>query len=156
MCIRDSLKTKASVKTEDMLIDKAHLLGLSIPEMTALVGGMRALGAVSGNSSVGVLTNRAGTLSNDFFVNLLDMGTMWAPVDESEEEYTGRDRSTGKEKFRASRADLIFGSNSQLRAVVETYAESGGEERFVRDFVAAWTKVMDADRFDLSYAKYHG
>ncbi|QIG53860.1 catalase/peroxidase HPI [Altererythrobacter sp. BO-6] len=152
---RNYLKTKASVKTEDMLIDKAHLLGLSIPEMTALVGGMRALGAVSGNTGHGVLTDRAGTLSNDFFVNLLDMSTKWSAADDSEEAYVGKCRKTGAEKWRATRADLIFGSNSQLRAVAETYAEAGGEERLVRDFVKAWTKVMDADRFDIRYAKYH-
>ena len=153
---RNYLRTKASVKTEDMLIDKAHLLGLSIPEMTALVGGMRALGAVSGNTGHGVLTDRAGTLSNDFFVNLLDMSTKWSAVDGSgDEEYVGKCRKTGAEKWRATRADLIFGSNSQLRAVAETYAEAGGEERLVRDFVKAWTKVMDADRFDIRYAKYH-
>jgi catalase-peroxidase len=154
---RNYLRNKASVKTEDLLLDKAHLLGLSIPELTALVGGMRAMGAVSGNTGHGVFTDKAGTLSNDFFVNLLDMGTKWAPVDGSEEEeYVGVDRASGAEKFRATRADLIFGSNSQLRAVAETYAEAGGEARFVADFVAAWTKVMDADRFDLTHAKYHG
>lgn len=152
---RNYLRNKASVKTEDLLIDKAHLLGLSIPEMTALVGGLRALGAVSGNTGHGVLTDRAGTLSNDFFVNLYDMSTKWAAADTDEELYIGSDRATGNEKFRATRADLIFGSNSQLRAVGETYAEAGGEERLVRDFVAAWTKVMDADRFDISHAKYH-
>ena len=151
---RNYLKTKASVKTEDMLVDKAHLLGLSIPEMTALVGGMRALGAVSTSadhgSSIGVFTDRPGTLSNDFFVNLLDMGTKWETVDESgDEEFVGRDRKTGEEKYRGTRTDLVFGSNSQLRAISETYAENGGEERLVRDFVNAWTKVMDADRFDV-------
>jgi catalase-peroxidase len=153
---RNYLRTKATVKTEDMLIDRAHLLGLSIPEMTALVGGMRALGAVSGNTGHGVLTDRAGTLSNDFFVNLLDMSTKWSAADSDEELYVGTCRKTGAEKYRATRADLIFGSNSQLRAVAETYAEAGGEERLVRDFVKAWTKVMDADRFDIAYAKYHG
>ena len=157
---RNYLKTKASVKTEDMLIDRAHLLGLSIPEMTALVGGMRALGAVSTHAkhgnSIGVLTDRPGTLSNDFFVNLLEMGTVWEVVDESgDEEFVGKCRIKGDEKWRATRTDLVFGSNSQLRAVAETYAEKGGEERMVRDFVKAWTKVMDADRFDLRCAKYH-
>jgi len=154
---RNYLRTKASVKTEDMLVDRANLLGLSVPEMAALVGGMRALGAVSGNTGHGVLTDRPGTLSNDFFVNLLDMGTKWTVVDDSgEEEFLGSCRKTGAEKWRASRADLVFGSNSQLRAVAETYAETGGEERLVRDFIKAWTKVMDADRFDLRCAKYHG
>ncbi len=157
---RNYLKTKASVKTEDMMVDKAHLLGLSIPEMTALVGGMRVLGAVSEHadhgSDVGVLTDRPGTLTNDFFVNLLDMGTKWTVVDESgDEEFIGSDRKSGEEKYRATRTDLVFGSNSQLRAIAETYAENGGEERFIGDFVSAWTKVMDADRFDISCAKYH-
>ncbi|GMN13983.1 catalase/peroxidase HPI [Altererythrobacter sp. MTPC7] len=152
---RNYLKTKASVKTEDMLIDRAHLLGLSIPEMTALLGGMRVLGANSNHSvhgaKLGVLTDRVGTLSNDFFVNLLSMGTVWEVVDESgDEEFVGKERASGEEKYRATRTDLVFGSNSQLRAVAETYAETGGEERFVRDFVSAWTKVMDADRFDIA------
>ena len=153
---RNYLRTKATVKTEDMLVDKAQLLGLSIPEMTVLVGGMRALGAVAGNSGKGVLTDRPGTLSNDFFVNLLDMGTKWTSVDGSQdEEFIGTCRKTGAEKWRATRADLVFGSNSQLRAVAEVYAQSGGEEKFVRDFAKAWVKVMDADRFDLTMAKYH-
>ena len=147
---RNYLRTKAIVKTEDMLVDRAQLLGLSLPEMTALVGGMRALGAVSGNTGHGVLTDRAGTLSNDFFVNLLSMDTQWSPVDGSdEEEFVGKDRSTGAEKYRATRADLVFGSNSQLRAQAEVFAENGGEQNFVETFVRAWTKVMDADRFDL-------
>ncbi|MEQ8410047.1 MAG: catalase/peroxidase HPI [Erythrobacter sp.] len=153
---RNYLRSKADVKTEDMLIDKAHLLGLSIPEMTVLVGGMRALGAVSGNRSHGVLTENPGALTPDFFVNLLDMGTRWAPVEDSgDEEYVGTDRKTGKERWRATRADLVFGSNSQLRAQAEHYAEMGNEAAFVRDFVSAWTKVMNADRFDVAYAKYH-
>jgi len=150
---RNYLRTKASVKTEDMLVDKAHLLGLSIPEMTALVGGMRVLGANSGNTSHGVFTDRVGTLSNDFFVNLLDMGTKWAPVDDSgDEEFVGRDRASGAEKYRATRADLVFGSNSQLRAIAEVFAENGGEKKFLTTFVQAWTKVMDSDRFDVRYA----
>ena len=158
---RNYLKTKASVKTEDMLVDKAHLLGLSIPEMTALVGGMRALGAVHAHPThgdkVGVFTDRPGQLTNDFFVNLLDMGTEWEVVDESgDEEFVGRDRKTGEEKYRATRTDLVFGSNSQLRAIAEVFAEKGGDARFYRTFVTAWKKVMDADRFDLSYRKYHG
>jgi len=148
---RNYLKTKASVKTEDMLIDRAHLLGLSLPEMTALVGGLRALGAVSGNTGHGVLTERAGQLTPDFFTNLYDMGTKWAVVDGSgDEEYVGTDRETGKEKWRATRTDLIFGSNSQLRAQGEVYAESGNEQLFLDTFVKAWTKVMNADRFDLA------
>ncbi len=147
---RNYLKTKGSVKTEDMLIDKAHLLGLSIPELTVLVGGMRALGAVAGNTGHGVFTDRAGQLTTDFFVNLLDMSTKWSAADGEEEEFVGTDRASGAEKYRATRADLIFGSNSQLRAQAEVYAEAGNEEKFVADFVAAWTKVMDADRFDLA------
>ncbi len=147
---RNYLKTKASVKTEDLMIDKAHLLGLSIPEMTVLVGGMRVLGAHTGNTKHGVFTDRVGQLTPDFFTNLLDMGTKWEAVDGSgDEEYVGSDRATGAEKFRATRTDLIFGSNSQLRAQCEVYAESGSEAKFVKDFVAAWTKVMNADRFDL-------
>ncbi len=153
---RNYLRTKASVKTEDMLVDKANLLGLSIPEMAALVGGMRALGAVHGNTGHGVLTDRPGTLSNDFFVNLLDMGNEWSVVDDSgDEEFVGRDRATGAEKFRATRTDLVFGSNSQLRAIAETFAESGGEKRMIDTFLRAWTKVMDADQFDLTCAGYH-
>jgi len=148
---RNYLRTKASVKTEDLMVDKAHLMGLSIPEMTVLVGGMRALGAVSGNTGHGVFTDRVGQLTPDFFTNLLDMSTKWAPVDGSgDEEYVGTDRATGAEKYRATRADLIFGSNSQLRAQAEVYAESGNEAKFVNDFVAAWAKVMNADRFDLA------
>ena len=153
---RNYLKTKASVRTEEMLIDKAHLLGLSIPEMTVLVGGLRALGANAGNSSHGVFTDRVGTLTPDFFVNLLDMGTKWIPVDGSgDEEYVGTDRASGETKYTATRADLIFGSNSQLRAQAEVYAEAGNEGKFVADFIAAWNKVMNADRFDVTYAKHH-
>ena len=148
---RNYLKTKANVRTEDMMIDKAHLLGLSIPELTVLVGGMRALGANSGNTSHGVFTDRVGQLTPDFFTNLLDMGTKWTPVEGSgDEEYIGTDRKTGAEKYRATRADLIFGSNSQLRAQAEVYAEAGSEGKFVCDFVSAWVKVMNADRFDVN------
>jgi catalase-peroxidase len=153
---RNYLKTKANVRTEDMLIDKAHLLGLSIPELTVLVGGLRALGANSGNTSHGIFTNRVGQLTPDFFTNLLDMSTKWSAVDGSgDEEYVGTDRKTGAQKYTATRADLIFGSNSQLRAQAEVYAESGAEEKFVHDFIAAWVKVMNADRFDVTCAKYH-
>ena len=149
---RNYLKTKANVRTEDMLIDKAHLLGLSIPELTVLVGGMRALGANAGNTSHGVFTDRVGQLTPDFFRNLLDMSTKWTPVDGSgDEEYVGTDRKTGAQRYTATRADLIFGSNSQLRAQAEVYAESGAEEKFVHDFVSAWVKVMNADRFDACY-----
>ena len=153
---RNYLRTKSIVRTEEMLIDKAHLLGLSIPEMTALVGGMRVLGANSGNRKHGVFTDKVGVLTPDFFRNLLDMGTKWKPVEGSgDEEYVGTDRATGAEKYRATRADLVFGSNSMLRAQAEVYAEAGAEGKFVCDFISAWNKVMNADRFDLSYAKYH-
>jgi len=153
---RNYLKTKAGVRTEEMLIDKAHLLGLSIPELTVLVGGMRVLGANSGNTAHGVFTDAVGTLTPDFFRNLLDMGTKWTPVDGSgDEEYVGTDRATGAEKYRATRADLVFGSNSILRAQAEVYAEAGNESKFVCDFISAWNKVMNADRFDVSYAKHH-
>ena len=153
---RNYLKTKSSVRTEEMLIDKAHLLGLSIPEMTVLVGGMRVLGANSGNAPLGVFTDKVGALTPDFFRNLLDMNTRWTPVEGSgDEEYVGTCRKTGAEKYRATRADLVFGSNSMLRAQAEVYAEAGNEGKFVCDFISAWNKVMNADRFDLSYAKYH-
>ncbi len=148
---RNYLKTKMSVKTEDMMVDRACLLGLSIPEMTVLVGGLRVLGANSGNTKHGVLTDRPGKLTNDFFVNLLDMGTVWKVVDTSaDEEFVGADRASGEQRWTATRTDLVFGSNSQLRAVSEVYAEDGHKEKFVKDFVAAWTKVMNADRFDLN------
>ena len=147
---RNYLPRKMSVRTEDLLIDRAQLLGLSAPEMTALVGGLRVLGANAGNSRHGVLTKRVGQLTNDFFVNLLDMATEWHAVDGTgEEEFIGSDRKTGTERWRATRADLVFGSNSQLRAIAEVYAEAGGEKRFIETFASAWTKVMNADRFDL-------
>ena len=147
---RNYLSTKMRVKTEDMLLDRAHLLNLSAPEMTVLVGGLRVMGANTGNSTHGVFTDRVGQLTNDFFVNLLDMGTAWKVVDESgDEEFVGSDRESGEEKWRATRTDLIFGSNSQLRAIAEVYAEKGHERKFVDDFIKAWTKVMNADRFDV-------
>ncbi|WP_137152529.1 catalase/peroxidase HPI [Devosia sp. FKR38] len=135
------------MSAEEALVDKAQLLGLTAPEMTVLVGGLRVLKA--GQPAHGVFTNRAETLSNDFFVNLLDMGTQWVPADGSHEIYQGRDRKTGEVKWTATRADLIFGSHSQLRALAEVYGQSDAGEKFVRDFVAAWVKVMNADRFDL-------
>jgi catalase-peroxidase len=148
---RNYLKTKHSVRTEELLLDRASLLGLSAPEMTVLLGGLRVLGANHGGRAHGVFTNRKGQLTNDFFVNLLDNDTFWEVVDASgDEEFIGFDRGGRQEKWRATRTDLIFGSNSQLRATAEVYAESGNEEKFVRDFVAAWTKVMNADRFDLA------
>jgi len=148
---RNYLATKHRVKTEELLLDRASLLGLSAPEMTVLVGGLRVLGANAGGSKHGVLTNRVGQLTNDFFVNLLDMDTMWEVVDTSgDEEFIGYDRGGRTQRWTATRTDLIFGSNSQLRATAEVYAEKGHEEKFVRDFVKAWTKVMNADRFDLA------
>ncbi len=147
---RNYLKTKHSVRTEELLLDKASLLGLSAPEMTVLVGGLRVLGANYRDAPHGVFTSRKGQLTNDFFVNLLDNDTFWKVVDESgDEEFIGYDHGGNQEKWRATRTDLIFGSNSELRAVAEVYAEKGIEEKFVRDFVHAWTKVMNADRFDL-------
>ena len=148
---RNYLKTKHSVRTEELLIDRAQLLGLSAPEMTVLLGGLRVLGANHKDSAHGVFTTRKGQLTNDFFVNLLDNDTFWEVVDTSgDEEFIGYDRGGKQEKWRATRTDLIFGSNSQLRATAEVYAEKGNEEKFVRDFVKAWTKVMNADRFDLA------
>ncbi|WP_422343516.1 catalase/peroxidase HPI [Parasphingorhabdus sp.] len=148
---RNYLSAKHSVPTEELMLDRASLLNLSVPEMTVLVGGLRALGANSGNTTHGVLTERPGQLTNDFFVNMLDMNTVWEAVDGSdEEEFAGKDRNTGEQRWTGTRADLIFGSNSQLRAVAEVYAENGHEEKFVNDFIAAWTKVMNADRFDLA------
>ncbi|MGL4312678.1 MAG: catalase/peroxidase HPI, partial [Sphingomonas sp.] len=150
---RNYLSAKHSVLTEELLLDRASLLGLSAPEMTALVGGLRVLGATYEGRPHGVFTNRVGQLTNDFFVNLLDNGTFWEAVEISgDEEFVGYAHGGRTEKWRATRADLIFGSNSQLRATAEVYAERGNEEKFVRDFVAAWTKVMNADRFDLHHA----
>jgi catalase-peroxidase len=147
---RNYLKRKHSVRTEELLLDRASLLGLSAPEMTVLLGGLRVLGANYQDRPEGVFTTRKGQLTNDFFVNLLDNDTFWEVVDESgDEEFVGYDRGGRQEKWRATRTDLIFGSNSQLRATAEVYAEKGNEEKFVRDFVKAWTKVMNADRFDL-------
>jgi catalase-peroxidase len=148
---RNYLKTKLSVKTEELLLDRASLLGLSAPEMTVLLGGLRVLGANHKDQPHGVFTNRKGQLTNDFFVNLLDMDTVWEVVDTSDdEEFIGYDRGGRQDKWRATRTDLIFGSNSQLRATAEVYAERGNEGKFVRDFVHAWVKVMNADRFDLA------
>ncbi len=133
-----------------MLVDKAQLLMLTAPEMTVLVGGMRALNANFGQSRHGVFTKRPGTLTNDFFVNLLDMGTEWKAVSEAKDVFEGRDRMTGELKSTGTRVDLIFGSHSQLRALAEVYASDDAREKFVQDFVAAWTKVMNLDRFDLA------
>ena len=133
----------------DMLVDRANMLTLTVPEMTALVGGMRALNANAGQSEPGVFTPRPGTLSNDFFVNLLDMSTQWSKSSTTQGLYEGRDRGTGEVKWTATPVDLMFGSSSELRAIAEVYAEADGQDKFVRDFVAAWTKVMSLDRFDL-------
>jgi catalase-peroxidase len=137
------------VTTEQLLLEKAALLTLTAPEMTVLVGGMRALGANYGGTKHGMFTSKRGVLSNEWFVNLLDMRYEWTPTDKSEETFVGRDRKTGKERFTATRADLVFGSNSQLRALAEVYAASDARTKFVRDFVSAWVKVMELDRFDL-------
>ena len=131
------------------MVDRAQLLTLSVPEMTVLVGGLRVLGANTGGSAHGVFTDRAETLTNDFFVNLLDLGTEWQPTSESENEFEGRDRATGDVKWTGTRCDLVFGSNSQLRAISEVYGSSDSPQKFVNDFVAAWDKVMNLDRFDL-------
>ena len=138
-----------TLTTEELLVDKAQLLTLTAPEMTVLVGGMRALNANVDGNAHGVFTDRPGTLSNDFFVNLLDISTKWEPTDDTELTFVGRDRTTGEERWTATRADLIFGSNSELRALAEVYGSSDADAKFVNDFVAAWTKVMNLDRFDL-------
>ncbi|MDA8255851.1 MAG: catalase/peroxidase HPI [Betaproteobacteria bacterium] len=137
------------VPAEERLLDKAQLLTLTAPEMTVLIGGLRAIDINVGQSKHGVFTERPGTLSNDFFVNVLDMGTTWVPTSEAREVFEGRDRATGKAKWTATRVDLVFGSNSQLRALAEVYAQADAKEKFVHDFVAAWSKVMDLDRFDV-------
>ncbi|MDX5426579.1 MAG: catalase-peroxidase, partial [Bacteroidota bacterium] len=146
---RNYQQKEYTLKTEQLLVDKAQLLGLTPPEMTVLVGGMRALGANYDGSDVGVLTTTPGQLNNAFFVNLLSMDTQWEVADDAHLLFNGKDRSTGEVKWTATRADLIFGSNSELRALAEVYASDDAREKFVKDFVAAWTKVMNADRFDL-------
>ena len=147
---RNYQKGAYTSSTEELLLDRAQLLTLTAPEMTVLVGGMRAMGANHGGSTAGVLTDRAGALSNDFFVNLLDMATEWSATDETGNHFAGRDRASGDTKWTATRADLVFGSNSQLRAIAEEYACADSGDMFVADFVAAWAKVMNADRFDLA------
>jgi catalase-peroxidase len=147
---RNYQKAAYAVSAEELLVDKAQLLTLTAPEMTVLVGGMRVLGANHGQSPHGVFTTRPGTLTNDFFVNLLDMGTEWKATSDAHEVFEGRDRATGELKWTGTRVDLVFGSNSQLRALAEVYACDDNQEAFVRDFVAAWNKVMNADRFDLA------
>ncbi|MBV9438381.1 MAG: catalase-peroxidase, partial [Candidatus Eremiobacteraeota bacterium] len=150
---RNYLKaTPIGATSEAQLVDRAQLLTLTAPEMTALIGGMRVLGANAGQTKHGVFTERPGTLTTDFFVNLLDMATVWKPLSPSEEIYEGRDRATGEPKWTATRVDLIFGANSQLRALAEVYAADDAQQKFVTDFVAAWNKVMNLDRFDLAHA----
>jgi catalase-peroxidase len=147
---RNYLAHSLSRRAEHLLVDKADLLTLTAPEMTVLVGGMRVLGANHDGSAVGVFTRTPGRLTNDFFVNVLDIGIDWVPASSDEELFNGRDRATGQAKFTASRVDLVFGSNSQLRALAEVYACDDAKEKFVHDFVAAWHKVMNLDRFDLA------
>ncbi|HZF76961.1 MAG TPA: catalase/peroxidase HPI, partial [Acetobacteraceae bacterium] len=147
---RNYLRTTYSISAEELLVDRAQLLTLTAPEMTVLVGGLRVLGANTGQSPHGVFTQRPGVLTNDFFVNLLDMGTAWRATSEAEAEFEGRDRQTGAVRWTGTRVDLVFGSNSQLRAIAEVYAQADAKAKFVRDFVSAWTKVMNLDRFDLA------
>ena len=147
---RNYQKTRYAVTAEELLIDRAQLLTLTAPEMTALVGGMRVLNTNFGQTHYGVFTKQPEALTNDFFVNLLDMGTEWKAVSEAGDLFEGRDRKTGKPKWTATRVDLVFGSNSQLRALAEVYASADGQKKFIKDFVSAWTKVMNLDRFDLA------
>jgi catalase-peroxidase len=146
---RNYLKTRFSVSAEELLVDKAQLLTLTAPEMTVLVGGMRVLNANLEQSQNGVFTKRPGTLTNDFFVNLLDMSTEWTAVSDARDLFVGRDRATGELRWTGTRVDLVFGSNSQLRALAEVYACEDSQEKFVHDFVAVWNKVMNLDRFDV-------
>jgi len=147
---RNYLKTKFSISAEELLVDRAQLLTLTAPEMTVLIGGMRVLNTNFGRTQHGVFTNRPGALANDFCVNLLDMSTTWHATSEDKDVFEGRDRATGQLKWTGTRVDLIFGSNSQLRALAELYACEDSSEKFVHDFVAAWNKVMNLDRFDLA------
>ena len=146
---RNYLRGDLKLAAEELLIDKAQLLTLSIPEMTALVGGLRVLGTNYDGSNTGVFTDSVGHLTNDFFVNILDFKYTWEPCSPNDTLFEGKERATGKVKFKATRADLIFGSNTELRAVAEVYASDDAKEKFANDFVAAWTKVMNLDRFDL-------
>ncbi|MGE8282072.1 MAG: peroxidase family protein, partial [Stenotrophomonas sp.] len=146
---RNYRRSNARGSSEQLLVDKAQQLTLTAPELTVLIGGLRALGANFDGSQHGVFSDTAGVLSNDFFGKLLDMGTAWKAVDDSAEVFEGRDRKTGTVRFTATRNDLVFGSNSVLRALAEVYASADAKEKFVHDFVAAWTKVMELDRFDL-------
>jgi len=145
---RNCVQAKHAALAEYMLVDRAQLLTLTAPEMTVLIGGLRALNANSGQSQHGVFTRRLEALTNDFFVNLLDMGTEWKATSDAKDVFEGRDRATGAIKWTGTRVDLVFGSNSQLRALAEVYASEDSKEKFVKDFVAAWSKVMDLDRYD--------
>jgi catalase-peroxidase len=147
---RNYLKAKYSISAEELLVDRAQLLTLTAPEMTVLLGGMRVLNANFGQSPHGVFTNRPEALTNDFFVNLLDMSTAWEAASKDGDVFEGRDRKTGELKWTGTRVDLIFGSNSQLRALAEVYGCEDSQEKFLHDFVAVWSKVMDLDRFDLA------
>jgi len=146
---RNYMKKKYSVSAEEMLVDRSQLLTLTAPEMTVLVGGLRVLGVNFGQSPHGVFTSRPETLSNDFFVNLLDMGTEWKPLSKEHDTFEGRDRKTGEPRWTATRVDLIFGSNARLRAIAEVYGSEDTQKKFVHDFVEAWNKVMNLDRFEL-------
>jgi len=147
---RNYKNTNDPRSTEALLVDKAQLLGLTAPEMTVLVAGLRTLGANHGGSTHGVMTENVGTLTNEGLVNLLDMNTVWSATDSSSELFEGKCRKTGAVKYTGTRADLVFGSNSILRALAEVYAEAGSEEKFKTDFIKAWNKVMNADRFDIA------
>ena len=147
---RNYLKAKYSVAAEHLLVDRAQLLTLTAPEMTVLIGGLRVLNTNFGQTRHGVFTKRPEALTNDFFVNLLDMGTEWKATSDAEDAFEGRDRATGEIKWTGTRVDLVFGSNSQLRAIAEVYACDDSKEKFVKDFVAAWSKVMNLDRYDLA------
>jgi len=147
---RNYQKARYTVSAEELLVDKAQLLTLTAPEMTVLVGGMRVLNANFKQSRHGVFTGKPEALTNDFFVNLMDMGIEWKAASKDADVFEGRDRKTGKVKWTGTRVDLIFGSNSQLRAIAEVYGSADGQQKFVNDFVAAWDKVMNLDRFDLA------
>jgi len=147
---RNYQNVKNTILAEEMLVDRAQLLTLTPPELTVLVGGMRVLNTNVGQTKHGVFTDRPEALTNDFFVNLLDMSTNWVPTSEECDEFEGRDRTTGELKFTGTRVDLIFGSNSELRALAEVYATADSQEKFVKDFVVAWDKVMNLDRFNLA------
>jgi catalase-peroxidase len=147
---RNYLKDKYSVSSEEMLVDRAQLLTLTAPEMTVLIGGMRVLNTNFGGSQHGAFTKRPETLTNDFFVNLLDMGTSWKATAEGKDVFEGFDRKTGERKWTGTRVDLLFGSNSQLRALAEVYGCADSQEKFVKDFITVWDKVMNLDRFDLA------